>query len=54
MSEQYKVPVAIIVFNRLELAQKMLKCLEQIRPQKLFVISQTRRDRKSGTCQGFV
>ena len=39
MKEQYQVPVAVFVFKRVELAKKMLKCLEQIRPTKLFVIS---------------
>lgn len=38
MKEQYQVPVAVFVFKRVELAKKMLKCLEQIRPEKLFVI----------------
>ena len=39
MEEQYQVPVAVFVFKRVELAKKMLKCLERIRPTKLFVIS---------------
>lgn len=39
MEMQYHVPVAVIVFNRIALAEKMLKCLERIRPEKLFVIS---------------
>ncbi len=48
MSDQYKVPIAIIIFNRFELAEKMLKCLEQIRPQKLFVISDGARADRPG------
>lgn len=44
MDTQYSVPVAVIVFNRAALAEKMLRCLEQIRPKKLFVISDGARD----------
>lgn len=44
MENQYSVPVAVIVFNRYVLAEKMLKCLEKIKPQKLFVISDGARE----------
>lgn len=44
MENQYSVPVAVIVFNRYALAEKMLRCLEKIRPQKLFVISDGARN----------
>lgn len=33
------VPVIVIVFNRVILAEKILRCLEEIKPKKLFVIS---------------
>ncbi len=39
MDEQYQIPVAVIVFNRIELAKKLLHCLEKVKPRKLFVIS---------------
>lgn len=48
MEIRYSVPVAIIVFNRVALAEKMLKCLEQIRPQQLFVISDGAREDRPG------
>ena len=44
MKKQYSVPVVLIVFNRIALAEKMLKCLEEIRPRKLFVISDGARE----------
>lgn len=48
MESLYIVPVAIIVFNRIGLAEKMLRCLEQIRPEKLFVISDGARVDRPG------
>lgn len=39
MEEQYRVPVVLIVFNRISLVEKLLKILADIRPEKLFVIS---------------
>lgn len=48
MDDQYKVPVAIIVFNRVGLAEKMLRCLEKVRPEKLFVISDGARADRPG------
>lgn len=48
MEKQYSVPVAVIVFNRYGLAEKMLSCLEKIRPEKLFVISDGAREQKEG------
>ncbi|MBS6396182.1 MAG: hypothetical protein KH452_03365 [Clostridiales bacterium] len=48
MGAQYRVPVAVIVFNRVELAKKMLKCLEKIQPEQLFVISDGAREHVSG------
>ena len=39
MEKYYSVPVAVIVFNRVVLAEKMLNCLEKIKPRQLFVIS---------------
>ena len=48
MEAQYQVPIAIIVFNRKQLAEKMLCCLERIRPEKLFVISDGAREQIPG------
>lgn len=48
MEYQYHVPVAIIVFNRIALAEKMLKCLEQIQPKQLFIISDGAREDRAG------
>lgn len=44
MRMQYDVPVVVIVFNRVELAAKLLKCIRQLCPQRLFVISDGARD----------
>lgn len=44
MENQYTVPIALIVFKRVRLAEKMLKCLEKIRPMKLFIISDGARE----------
>lgn len=38
MEQRYSVPVAVVVFNRPALAEKLLKILEKAEPQKLFVI----------------
>ncbi|MCD8363510.1 MAG: hypothetical protein LUC98_11255 [Lachnospiraceae bacterium] len=48
MKQQYDVPVVVIVFNRYELAKKMLDCLEKLRPGRLFVVSDGPRKEKSG------
>jgi hypothetical protein len=48
MEKQYTVPVAIFVFKRAALAEKMLQRLEQIRPEKLFVISDGAREDVEG------
>ncbi len=48
MEKQYDVPVVVVVFNRLALAEKMLRCLEQIKPEKLFVISDGAREQVQG------
>lgn len=48
MKKQYKVPVVLIVFKRVRLAEKMLKCLENIQPEKLFVVSDGARERVPG------
>lgn len=48
MEKQYEVPVALIVFKRVELAKKMLACLETIRPRQLFVISDGAREEVPG------
>ena len=39
MKEQYPIPVVVIVFNRIALAEKMLHCLERLCPRQLFIIS---------------
>lgn len=39
MGKQYTIPIVVIVFNRIRLAEKMLKCLEEVKPKTLFVIS---------------
>lgn len=48
MEGQYTVPVALIVFKRVGLAEKMLKCLEEIKPEQLFVISDGAREQVPG------
>lgn len=48
MGKPYSVPVAVIVFNRTALAEKMLKILEKLRPEKLFVISDGAREHVPG------
>lgn len=48
MEKQYEVPVALVVFKRVELAEKMLACLEKIRPRQLFVISDGARKTVAG------
>ena len=51
MLEQYKVPVAIVVFNRIGLAEKMLRCLERVRPEKLLIISDGARKDRPGEAE---
>lgn len=46
-----EVPVVVVVFNREDLARKMLERLEQIRPKKLFVISDGPRSHVEGEAQ---
>lgn len=48
MKEKYSIPVAVIVFNRVGLAEKMIRRLEEIKPQTLFVISDGARKDVSG------
>ena len=48
MDKGYSVPVAIIVFNRKYLAERMLECLEKVKPERLFVISDGPRDSVQG------
>lgn len=48
MNQGYKVPVAVVVFNRPVLTEKMLMRLAEIRPQKLFVISDAARTDRPG------
>lgn len=48
MEVQYTIPVALVIFKRVSLAEKMLKCLEEIRPEKLFVISDGARENVPG------
>ena len=44
MQEQYSIPVAIVVFNRISMAEKLFRVLEKVRPSKLFVISDGARN----------
>ena len=48
MQEQYSIPVAIVVFNRISMAEKLFRVLEKVRPSKLFVISDGARKYVSG------
>lgn len=48
MKKSYSVPVVVIVFNRVKLAEKMLNCLKKIEPQILFVISDGARKDVAG------
>lgn len=48
MEKQYSVPVAVIVFNRPGLAERMLGRLKKIKPEKLFVISDGAREQAAG------
>lgn len=48
MDKGYSVSVAIIVFNRKYLAERMLECLEKVKPERLFVISDGPRDSVQG------
>lgn len=51
MEEQYSIPVVIIVFNRLSMAEKMIETLRKIRPLKLFVVSDGARDDMPGEAE---
>lgn len=48
MQEQYPIPVVVIVFNRVSMAEKMMVELKKIQPLKLFVISDGARKNVSG------
>lgn len=48
MQEQYAVPVVVVVFNRVSMAEKMMVELKKIQPSKLFVISDGARKNVPG------
>lgn len=51
MKKPYSVPVVVVVFNRVRLAEKIVKCLEQIEPQTIFVISDGARKNVPGEAE---
>lgn len=47
----YSVPIAVFVFNRPALAEKMLEILKIIRPKQLFIISDGAREQVQGEAE---
>ena len=47
----YKVPIAIIIFNRPQTVRQMYEILQKIQPQKLYIISDAARQMVSGEAE---
>lgn len=47
-SKEFDVPIAFIVFNRLEPVKQVFQVIKQVKPSKLYVISDAARDSKAG------